>query len=120
MNLGTAALASQIILAMLLAACAPTSDAVARGRQIALRQCNACHTIAPGRTATSDDVGPSFMAIAALPDSDRPGLTRFLAEPHALDKIGEPDKLMPTYLLDAGERDDVVSFILSLRDIASR
>lgn len=103
-----------IVTATLLGACASTPPA-ARGQQVAVRMCNNCHTVAPDRPATSEEAGPSFMAMAARPGNDRAGLGRFLSELHGLDKLDLPDIPMPTDMLTPAERDDVIAYILSLR-----
>jgi mono/diheme cytochrome c family protein len=87
------------------------SNAVQRGRAVAEQWCSSCHRISPDQQARaarpSWASAPSFMAIAQYPNVDRDYL-RGLAS-----KFYCP---MTTFRLRKDDQEDVVSYILSLRD----
>ncbi len=91
------------------------SPEAARGERVALRVCNDCHQVGPTHPSTSEDVGPSFIAIASQPGRDRAGLTQFLGDLHGLGALNLPAISMPTYILSRDERDDLVAYILTFR-----
>lgn len=90
---------------------APQSGVAAdpsRGRAFALDNCRPCHVVArdqgsPVRFADA----PDFHAIANMPATTRVGLNVWLTNPHPS---------MPTLVLTQAEADDVIAYIMSLRD----
>ncbi|HTY69649.1 MAG TPA: cytochrome c [Alphaproteobacteria bacterium] len=76
------------------------------GLKIALRDCAACHVVA-GRQAGPAPVGvPPFATIARMPSTTALSLRAYLQTPHPP---------MPDLALTRAEMEDVVSYILSLR-----
>ena len=82
-----------------------SSDPVA-GRALAQHACAECHLVA-GPNAESLQRGPSFIEIANDPKVTEDQLRTFLQEPH-----GE----MPDIPLERYEINDLVSYILGLRE----
>lgn len=77
------------------------------GLRVALRNCATCHVVA-GRQAGPVPVGvPTFAAIARMPSTTALSLRAFLQTPHPP---------MPDLSLSRSEVEDVVSYILSLRN----
>jgi mono/diheme cytochrome c family protein len=89
----------------------PDSNAVERGRAVAQQWCSDCHRISRDQQAGVTEPfwasAPSFMAIAQDPNVDRDYL-RGLASKFYCPKT--------TCRLRKDDREDVVSYILSLRD----
>jgi mono/diheme cytochrome c family protein len=76
------------------------------GRVLAERWCMACHIVErEPRSATADGV-PTFPAIAARPDTTTASLDSYLSTGHTR---------MPDFQLSRGERNALISYILSLR-----
>jgi mono/diheme cytochrome c family protein len=76
------------------------------GRVLAERWCMACHVVErEPRSATADGV-PSFPAIAAKSGTTAASLDSYLSTGHTR---------MPDFQLSRGERNALVSYILSLR-----
>lgn len=90
-----------------------------RGRRTAEAWCSECHRIAPdqpsgarpGHILPPPVAAPSFMSIAARPYADTTYLQQFMGELHLP---------MPTFRLSPAERDDVIAYLLSLRDSGAR
>jgi mono/diheme cytochrome c family protein len=77
------------------------------GLKVALRDCAACHIVA-GRQAGPAPVGvPPFATIARMPSTTALSLRAYLQTPHPP---------MPDLALTRTEMEDVVSYILSLRN----
>lgn len=85
-----------------------SDEGAARGEAVVAQWCAECHAI-PGIRAPRDSPGeaPSYREIAERPGRDARYLSAFLREDHFP---------MTTYRLFDRERDDVVTYILSLRD----
>jgi mono/diheme cytochrome c family protein len=81
----------------------PSGDANA-GWQLVKAQCSTCHD-GEGKPRNPQQ-GPSLAAVAAMPSTTSISLHAFLMTPHAD---------MPNYRLTTREIDDVVTYILSLR-----
>lgn len=90
----------------LLAACKTTAapEATARGEATVQQWCSLCHD-ARGTSRAPEDA-PTFEQIAHRPGRDARYLRRFLDQDHFP---------MSTYRLFDAEKDDVVAFIISLR-----
>jgi mono/diheme cytochrome c family protein len=95
------------------------SELVAAGRDVALKICANCHVVAKDQSSppTLKPPAPSFSAIAARPEATRSSLRSFLANPH-----GEPRQSgkMPGFMLAESQIDEVVAYILSLRESQER
>jgi mono/diheme cytochrome c family protein len=76
-----------------------------RGRALAEQWCSQCHAVSPNQPA-GDPAAPDFADIAAEPSATAYALRVFLRTPHAT---------MPNFILDAGDIDDIVGYIVSLR-----
>lgn len=98
------------VIAALLAIAAPAAAQMpgdpAAGRALALRTCSTCHAAVAGQTRPAMDAAPAFAAIARNPAATADGLRAFLQTPHPV---------MPDFTLSRREIDDVISYILSLR-----
>jgi cytochrome c len=91
----------------------PVNGDPASGRQIANAQCSSCHRVRPtlstderGPSLTDTDGPPSFQSIADLPSTTGLALNVFLHSNH---------KNMPNISLSAGDADDIIAYILSLK-----
>lgn len=106
--------------ALTVAACAPrqpAADAASaqRGKEVADRYCAVCHAVTPAQAPAIKSAGPGFAEIANRPGRNRANLTRFMSEWHELGKIDMPGVPMPTILLTAEQRADVISYILTMQ-----
>lgn len=88
---------------------------VARGRNIALIVCSACHVVAPDQPDTPQlpQKTPSFQEIANRPDVSARSLRRFVTHTH-WDQTAIP-MTMPNPMLMSDQVDDVAAYIMSLR-----
>jgi mono/diheme cytochrome c family protein len=78
----------------------------AAGLAYARAICADCHAVEREWDEMAAFYGPPFLDIAALPSTTRMSLQVFLRTPH---------ENMPNLILDRGERDDVIAYILSLK-----
>ncbi|HMK78892.1 MAG TPA: c-type cytochrome [Xanthobacteraceae bacterium] len=87
---------------------------VAKGRELALMVCSACHIVAPKQELTPilRPPAPPFEVIAMRPRTTAESLSGFLATNHkaATAKLEMPDPMLVDYQIG-----EVVSYILSLR-----
>jgi mono/diheme cytochrome c family protein len=82
---------------------------VANGEALARQWCADCHVVAPDQRSAPHGQATSLAHIAARPGSRADDdLRRFLAEEHLP---------MPTFRLRPEEREDIVSYIRSLRAV---
>jgi mono/diheme cytochrome c family protein len=79
----------------------------AAGRRLAETWCSTCHVIEPGASGPASDAVPTFPSIARMPSATELSLRAFLQTPHAR---------MPDIQLSREQTDDVIAYILSLRD----
>ena len=79
---------------------------VVAGRQLAARECNACHSLSAEQRTMRIDDAPGFDEVAAKPQTTAISLRAFLQQPHPT---------MPNYMLTEAERDNVIAYILSLK-----
>ena len=91
------------------------SGSAARGRQIAIDLCSTCHVVAPDQDVPPvlKQPTPSFQAIADRPGVSAEALRRFLGATH-WDQKTVP-VTMPSPMLSAQQKSDVVGYIFSLR-----
>lgn len=75
------------------------------GLAFAQKVCAECHGVAPGQLVPA--AAPTFRAIANTPGMTALALTVFLRTPH---------RDMPNLVLSDSDRDNVIAYILSLRD----
>jgi mono/diheme cytochrome c family protein len=99
--------------AVVLAAVAGGGTAVAQdigdpvaGRRLAEAWCMECHAIGP-KTVDGARTGPDFAAIARRPKTTPLSLNVFLRSNH---------DNMPNFILKRDEADDIVAYILTLRE----
>ena len=78
-----------------------------RGLAYAQRHCSGCHAVQAGQLA-SPLPAATFNQIANTPGMTRMALTVWFQSPH-------PN--MPNLILEPGARDDVIAYIVSLRDM---
>lgn len=76
-----------------------------RGRALTEQWCSQCHAVSPNQAA-GDPAAPDFADIAAEPSATAYALRVFLRTPHAT---------MPNFIVDAGDIDDIVGYIVSLK-----
>ncbi|HWE20097.1 MAG TPA: c-type cytochrome [Hyphomicrobiaceae bacterium] len=76
-----------------------------KGLVFAQRVCAECHGVAPGQIVPA--TAPTFRAIANTPGMTALALNVFLRTPH---------RSMPNLVISDGDRDNVIAYILSLRD----
>lgn len=89
-----------------LAAAGDLPGDVTAGRLFAGKICAKCHNIRRNGDLSPLPDAPAFQAVAAAPSTTQLSLRVFLQSPHIR---------MPDLHLSAQERDDVISFILSLK-----
>ncbi|WP_404712631.1 c-type cytochrome [Sphingomonas sp. MMS24-J13] len=78
------------------------------GRELAIAQCSECHVVVP-RRGTSWQTGrpPDFTQIANMPGMTRTALLAFQHSPHPK---------MPNLILSDRKTDDLIAYILSLKN----
>jgi mono/diheme cytochrome c family protein len=76
------------------------------GRALAERWCANCHVVEASQRDATANGAPTFTAVARMPSTTEVSLKVFLLTPH--------DRMPDLHLTNA-ERDNVVSYILSLR-----
>jgi cytochrome c len=84
-----------------------TTGDIAAGKDFALQVCTPCHVVASDQRAPRRSVGPDFRAIANIPSTTSISLRVFLSSPHPT---------MPNLILSKKEQDDVIAYIISLRN----
>jgi mono/diheme cytochrome c family protein len=77
----------------------------AAGARLAKEVCATCHVVAADQ-ATDPGIGPSWLEVAGHPATTALSLRAFLQTPHAT---------MPNLMLTPEEKDDVISYILTLK-----
>jgi mono/diheme cytochrome c family protein len=80
---------------------------VSRGEALARQWCTDCHVIDRGNRERLYDEVPTFPEIADLPSTTEVSLRAFLQTPH---------RLMPNFRLTPAEIDELVAYILDLRE----
>ena len=75
------------------------------GRAYALQTCSSCHMVTP-RQSKPAGAAPSFQAIASMRSTSEMSLYVFLSTPHPK---------MPNFIVPPKDADDVIAYILSLR-----
>jgi cytochrome c2 len=84
-----------------------TGDRV-KGRTFALQVCTPCHVVAPKQVSPKRFANaPAFSDIAKTRGMTETSLHAFLSTPHPS---------MPNLILSQSEQDDVIAYILSLRE----
>ena len=78
----------------------------AAGADLAHEVCAVCHLVAEDQP-TDPGVGPSLIEVAGHPATTELSLRAFLQTPHAT---------MPNLMLTPEETDDIVAYLLSLKD----
>jgi cytochrome c len=80
----------------------------AKGRAFALQVCTPCHRVSPDQLSPQRfATAPGFRAIANTRGMTETSLHAFLSSPHPS---------MPNLILSQKEQDDVIAYILSLRN----
>jgi cytochrome c len=77
------------------------------GHELARAWCTSCHAVEPGETVGPFADVPTFTAVARQPSTTASALNAFLTTPH-----GD----MPDVKLTDRQLNDIVSYILSLRE----
>lgn len=79
---------------------------VVAGRELAVKECSECHSISVEQRAMRLDQAPGFDEIADKTQTTAISLRAFLQSSHPT---------MPNFVLNESERDNVIAYILSLR-----
>lgn len=77
------------------------------GKRLVLELCSGCHVVALDQQRPAIDVVPAFATIANDPDTTAFRLRVFLHD--------TPHPVMPNYIFTDKEVDDLIAYILSLR-----
>jgi mono/diheme cytochrome c family protein len=99
------AVAALVCGAQLSALAQPLEGNSLRGRDIATKLCSSCHRVLPMTVPDKADP-PSFQSIANLPSTTGISLNVFLHSNH---------RNMPNLILESADSDDVIAYILSLK-----
>jgi mono/diheme cytochrome c family protein len=78
-----------------------------KGRSFARRVCAECHAVLPSKTISPNAKAPTFKAVANTPGMTATALAVWLRTSHPT---------MPNLIIDPEDMDDVIAYILSLRD----
>ena len=81
----------------------------AAGERFALTVCAECHMVKVGQSGLYRADAPPFPDMAQMPSTTALSLRVFLQTPHAR-------RNMPDLVLTESQMDDVIAYILSLRD----
>jgi mono/diheme cytochrome c family protein len=77
-----------------------------KGATLAESVCAACHAVAKGETRSPNAKAPTFTSVAATRGMTEMALRVWLQSPHPT---------MPNLMLGEDEKDDVIAYILSLK-----
>jgi mono/diheme cytochrome c family protein len=77
-----------------------------RGLVFAQQTCASCHAVLPAETTSPRPNTATFKTIANTPGMTGTAVAVWLQTPH---------KSMPDLIIEAGDRNDVIAYILSLR-----
>ena len=77
-----------------------------KGLALAQQICSECHAIRRGRVRSPNSTAPTFLDLSTAPGMTVAALSVALTTPHAG---------MPMFRFTAGQREDVIAYILSLR-----
>ncbi len=100
-----AAAAALVGLGALPATAQEIGDAKA-GRAFAAKHCTECHAIEPGEATSPNRKAPNFTTVAKTSGMTGRALAAWFDTSHPT---------MPNFVLRAGDRDDVIAYILSLK-----
>ena len=78
-----------------------------KGRSFARKVCSECHAVLPSEPISPNAKAPIFKAIANTPGMTATALAAWLRTSHPT---------MPNLIIDPEDMDDVIAYILSLRD----
>jgi cytochrome c2 len=82
-----------------------TGGNASSGRRLAEAWCTECHAI-DARAAQRSRTGPAFTEVANRPSTTALSLNTFLRSVH---------RTMPNFIIERGDADDLVAYILSLK-----
>lgn len=104
-------LSTPLLSALLIPLLAPAAQAqdpgdVVAGERFAREVCAECHAVEKGDTLVALNGAPPFQQVANDPTASEIGLRVFLRTPH---------KNMPDLILTEEQTDDIITYILSLR-----
>ena len=77
-----------------------------KGAELAITTCSACHATRRGALPSPNLKAPAFVQLATAPGMTSAALMVALTTPHAG---------MPMFMLTRDEREDIISYILSLK-----
>ncbi|MCW5745532.1 MAG: c-type cytochrome [Alphaproteobacteria bacterium] len=106
LSMRRAALAGPLLAVAGLAQAADPPADLENGRAVARTWCAQCHAVERGESQRADGV-PTFTGLANDPRNTSDRLRAFLTQPHGR---------MPDLSLSRQNRDDVIGYLLSLRD----
>lgn len=102
--LRTAATALTLVTSMSVVSTGANADA-ARGKALVQRECTSCHAVEPGGKSPNPKA-PTFSAITNEPSATPYSLRVFLQTTH---------NTMPNFIIEPDDIDDIVSYIVSLK-----
>jgi mono/diheme cytochrome c family protein len=102
-----AAVAAIFLLIIAPYAVAQEAGDISEGHRLAEKWCVSCHVIAPDSRSGTSNGAPTFTSVARMKSATPMSLRVFLQTPHSR---------MPDLHLSREEIDDLVAYILSLRD----
>jgi len=78
-----------------------------RGLSYSQKVCAACHNVSESNAPSPNSKAPPFKRVANLPGASLAGLTEWSRSPHSS---------MPNLIVEPKDMDDVIAYILSLKD----
>jgi mono/diheme cytochrome c family protein len=96
-----------ILIAAATAAQAQERGDASKGLSYARRVCVECHAVLPKETISPNAKAPTFKAVANTPGMTATALAAWFRTSHPT---------MPNLILDPEDMDDVIAYILTLRD----
>jgi mono/diheme cytochrome c family protein len=78
-----------------------------KGLRYAQKACAACHNVSESSAPSPNSKAPPFKLVANLPGASLAGLTEWSRTPHSS---------MPNLIVEPNDIDDVIAYILTLKD----
>lgn len=104
------AIASAVLIFLAASSTVPAAQmgAPAEGQRYARSHCAECHSVEP----VTDDMSPNYAAPRFIDIANTPGMTeRALAV-----SMQTPHETMPDLIIPESDRDDLIAYIMSLKD----
>jgi mono/diheme cytochrome c family protein len=78
-----------------------------KGSALAQRFCAECHAVGKRNASSPNSDAPSFSAVASTPGMTAMALNAFFQTPH---------KAMPNLILEPNQKNDIIAYIMSLKE----